>query len=658
MANVSQANAGAFAVDVNGGHQAAVSSGLAAGATTSVWIGHYLPGQNTATVDAGLEVAESNENNNSLTQQLPIPTLPPTCTPTATHTPTVTPTPTITPTETPITPGAPTHTPTATFTATPTPTATPTHTPTATDTPTPTPTPTNTVTPPTPSIPAAEVEPNDTCQQAHPIATDGIIQTHHFQTATDVDWAYFEAEKGTAYLIEARPPLTSTVDITLQLYDTCSSEDGPPQNPDFSPSLRVQFIAPADGRYYIRTQNETLGAADNQPYDLSVRNLDKAGQPGLVILVAGRLTGDDALQANIYNVTDQVFQLFRSRGVEAADIYYIAPEMRPNVDILADVASLQNAITEWAVQHGAGADRAVTLYMMDHGDPDVFYLDDVRGQTVSPAQLGGWLTELEAAAPGVRINVFYEACYSGSFIQKPGSISAPGRVIMTSTAGSSLAYASKSGAEFSDLFLTGLRQGNSLYASFQNAAEAVRSLYLLQDPWLDDDGDGVANSSGDGTEAAKRGFYNAGTLPGSDPVPTFIREYPPYIRSVTISKVTAAQARAGDGGDAPVESIRAIRAEILIDKTYGDGMKEVWVLIYPPSYRAPADSPVMLQPPIAPCALADVGNNQYRGQCAGFDETGAYQVIVSARSKHELVAQPRAETVTTGWQVFLPGVQR
>lgn len=84
--NAGLADAGPFVVDVNGA-QKSVASGLRAGQTDILWIPKYVyPGENTALVDAALQVTESNENNNLLSQILPIPTLPPTCTPTPTPT--------------------------------------------------------------------------------------------------------------------------------------------------------------------------------------------------------------------------------------------------------------------------------------------------------------------------------------------------------------------------------------------------------------------------------------------------------------------------------------------------------------------------------------------------------------------------------------------
>lgn len=103
-----------------------------------------------------------------------------------------------------------------------------------------------------------------------------------------------------------------------------------------------------------------------------------------------------------------------------------------------------------------------------------FYLDE-PSQRLTPADLDSWLTTLEQAIPGVKINVIIEACYAGSFIQDAQSISKPGRnrVIITSTNPDNRAYASQDGAYFSDHFLAALRQGRHLFGSFWEARTVV-----------------------------------------------------------------------------------------------------------------------------------------------------------------------------------------
>lgn len=80
--NVGTAVAGPFVIEVNGNQQQTLP-GLAAGEETSLVFGGAL-GSVTAVADATNLITESNEDNNSFSTILPIPTLPPPCTPTPT----------------------------------------------------------------------------------------------------------------------------------------------------------------------------------------------------------------------------------------------------------------------------------------------------------------------------------------------------------------------------------------------------------------------------------------------------------------------------------------------------------------------------------------------------------------------------------------------
>jgi len=81
--NVGPIDAGPFVVDVNSDQQT-VDGGLESGRKASLWFSGFLSGENSATVDVTDQVSEMDEANNSVTQILPIPTLPLPCTPTPT----------------------------------------------------------------------------------------------------------------------------------------------------------------------------------------------------------------------------------------------------------------------------------------------------------------------------------------------------------------------------------------------------------------------------------------------------------------------------------------------------------------------------------------------------------------------------------------------
>jgi len=81
--NQGNAGAGPFVVEANGIQQM-IAEGLDAGQTVAIWFAGYVPdGANVILVDVASQVQEIREDNNTFSQRLPIPTLPPTCTPPA-----------------------------------------------------------------------------------------------------------------------------------------------------------------------------------------------------------------------------------------------------------------------------------------------------------------------------------------------------------------------------------------------------------------------------------------------------------------------------------------------------------------------------------------------------------------------------------------------
>jgi hypothetical protein len=487
---------------------------------------------------------------------------------------------------------------------------------------------TPTVTPtPTPA-PGDRYEPDDACSQARLIPTDGTTQDHTFHQLADPDWIVFEAISGTTYLIVGQVPADSPADLILELYDRCAGTPLVSQDYRFSPGVRVEFKAPATGRFYLRLTNHTPAVyGAHVAYSLFVRRRSDTPTPGALVLVAGRLELYDPLQENIHHVTNAVYSLFQAHDYGADRIYYLASDLTlPGADALATAANLEAAITTWAVDKVCPG-RSFTLFMMDHGNHDRIYLDWPRGEAVTPAWVDAWLTALETACPAAEINVIVEACYSGSFIDRDQTVSKSGRVVISSTGAWNPAWASVEGADFSDPFIVALGQGESLYASFQTARWAVASARRGQTPWLDDSGNGVANEAGDGRLAEQRGF-TYGTLDG---------RWPPHIWQVL--------------GPTSIEQGRGtIQAYVLDDDT----VHRVWAVIYAPSYRAPQDREKLVQEALPTLVLNDQGNGWFAATYTGFDEVGLYRVVIYAEDNDRLEARPVAVEVRTGWKMFLP----
>lgn len=466
-------------------------------------------------------------------------------------------------------------------------------------------------------------ESDDTCPQARAIVTNGDFDTHTFHQPGDVDWVQFTVRGGIAYRIEVQTPVNSTADVALKRHAGCNDPQPQEFNESFSPGVQLTFVAPVDGVYALQLRNVSSVPTNAATYQIAVRALDGETQSGAVILVGGRLYNADDRQPNIDYVTALLYQTLVDNGYSADNIYYLSTKRdNPGVDAAATLANLQYAITTWAKSR-VDESHGLTLYMIDHGDKGIFYVDDSYHERLTTAQLAEWLERLEESVPHVPVNIFIEACYSGSFINgAAGTISKPGRVVITSASLHSLARASEKGAYFSDYLFTALRQGHHLFSGFWEARLATRQVTdLEQDPWLDADGDGVPNELEDAAIAARRALFPPSGQAAS-------QLWPPYIATL--------QETAGPTGQ------RQLQADVRDNR----GVARVWAVIYPPDYVPPADSNE-LTPENAPKAELTLVGNRYVLDYPGFTQLGRYRVVIHAQDTDGLQARPAVITINT-----------
>ena len=474
---------------------------------------------------------------------------------------------------------------------------------------------------PTPPPGGDDYEPDDTCAQASSIATDGAAQSHTFHQYADKDWVYFTATSGTTYIIQ-----TSNVgpdaDTILELHDECELPPIADDENPFGSTAQIIWTVPADGTYYVKVYNHDPDQyGDDATYDLSIR-VQPIG--GAAIVVAGH---DDGyrLQSNIYHCTDQSYDVFADGGIPLDNLYYLTPDdSNPDRDQDSTSSNLQYAIETWAADK-VGPEVPLYLYLMDHGGLDTFMING-SDDTVSPSDLDAWLTTLEQTTGADTINVFIEACRSGSFIDGWQEVAGPGRVVIASTSRDYNAYASAQGAYFSDAFFSAVGESKDLCQSFRDAEEAVEATGLRQEPWIDDDGDGVPNEPEDCELARRRGLA------------AFFGDRPPVIDAITV----------------PVRIegyVGTIKARVRDDV----GVDDVWAVIYPPSFEEPEPTDTMPALDLTSIKLLDLdGDGEYSGTYTGFTEVGEYHIVVYAEDDEGDQATPKGADVRRGWEVYLP----
>ncbi|MEM7532328.1 MAG: C13 family peptidase [Chloroflexota bacterium] len=521
------------------------------------------------------------------------------------------------------------------------PTATATPTATAINTPMPTSTATPTLAPPSDGLTDA-YEPDDSCDAARPINTIGVPQQYTFHDAADSDWATFTAPTAGVYLIDISVPTGSRADVDLSYYTACAPESQQGTVDErAAPGAKLEVNAAANQQFFIKLNHiDTNTFGPNVRYELSIRKKATEQPTGAVIIVAGRRHTTDSLQDNINRTGEKVYHLFQSKGVKAEDILFLAtdPELA-GYDDLATASNLRDGIREWAAER-VSAEQALTLYLIDHGERDLLYLDDLNEEYLTPTELDGWLHELEEVVPGLKVNVIVEACYSGSFIDPiDGSISRPGRLIITTTSDDSDAYASDEGIQFSDTFITRLHMGDNLPTAFSRAREAAQRNFTFQDPWLDGDGDGIPNEDADVFVAATRGFEYGGTLD--------INKWPPFIIHAD-----------------PPTSITDRRSTFSVEVRDDQGVKDVWAVVYPPDYTPPTNDGELNPQRQERIPLSRTSGNDTEGVYTTeyeFIAAGVHHIFIHATDNDDLQAQPVVmvvDTETVTHNVYLPTVKR
>ncbi|HMN29270.1 MAG TPA: C13 family peptidase, partial [Caldilineaceae bacterium] len=375
-------------------------------------------------------------------------------------------------------------------------------------------------------------------------------------------------------------------------------------------------------------------AGNSGQRNVTVRRLGQVA--GAVLIIAGH-NETFGLQSNIYNAANRAYRIFRSAGFGDESIQYLAPAPQDaTVDGTIDTdgdsspAAIQQAITVWAASR-VGPDKPLYIYLVAHGLAEKFCASGCNSSgAITPQDLNQWLDALEAATGLDQVTVVFEACQSGSFIDRNNGplsgLGKSGRVIITSTGSDNNAYASAEGAYFSDAFFSCVADSNNLKACFDQAVAAVAATGVNQTPWLDDNGDGIYNA-GDGGVAQGR------------VITRFFSSVRPQLGAVTLE-------RTGANG--------------LLTAQVTEGAEEiglVWAVLFPPSFVEPNEVTLNLNVPTV--RLEPVANTpgQYRFTYQnGLLEEGDYRVVFYAQDRLGIHALPRRLGQVD--LIYLPIVQR
>jgi len=480
-------------------------------------------------------------------------------------------------------------------------------------------------------------EPDDTCASAIEIQTDGMPQAHNFHRNGDEDWTRFQVVSGTVYALQ-------TINAQYRAHPQIALVTGCDQpvlqvdhNP-FGLDARITWRANYSGTAYLNISNVPPTVFDEGTgYEVSVRASEV--QP-IAIIVAGTRGISGTQQTKIDAAADMAYRTLLSVGVPKANVHYLGSDPQRDVDgnkQIDDISgqisleSVSDAIQVWTHARNLTSGVPLYLYFVGPSMPDgLFVGGTTMSQTLTSEMLSSWLSGLEYTAGLSSTTIIVDASFAGSFITATDALSdtlsAPGRVIVTSSSSTGNAYSSADGMRFSEMFWTAMGQSQSVKTAFDRARQALNVVGLAQMPWLDDNADQQVDSS-DGRVAYGRGLM------------TLNISRPPVIDFVSSGVVR-------DG-----------HSDLVVQVRDDFAVAQVRAEIYSPQFVEPAPviSTSLPTLPILTQVLArQADSNLHAATLTNLIWSGCYRVAVFAQDFEQNSAIPQVALICVPWRVWLP----
>jgi hypothetical protein len=214
-------------------------------------------------------------------------------------------------------------------------------------------------------------------------------------------------------------------------------------------------------------------------------------------------------------LADRAFFTCLVRGYRLDEILFLSAfddwaSCDSNNDGLADADAYAGTADFWSAIDSWAADTArLVVYMIDHGSYNVqtgeYYFHLNPDEVIKASELDAHLDALQSRT-GTEVILIVDCCFSGGFVAQCTAPPDARRIVISSTTENALAvFPSPVGAEsFSYHFLSFAILGNTLKDCFNWTRLAFRAMGNMagQEPWLDDNSDGVSGKT-DGALAAR-----------------------------------------------------------------------------------------------------------------------------------------------------------
>ncbi len=391
--------------------------------------------------------------------------------------------------------------------------------------------------------------------------------------------------------------------------------------------IRVVSSWMENGEGYIDYEIEALPShIDSREgrlvFDGAAVDISQARTPSKAIIVTGETASLDRIQNGIHWCAGHAYKNLIKQGFSVNDVFYVSSGPLPDPYQSAIPNDLHRPSTkaslEYACRDWADDAEQVILYMVGHGGQGNFRINDT--ELVDADELDLWLDELQEESADTVVFI-YDACRSGSFIDRLQPPSGKKRVLMFSAEEDQPAIFADSGTvSFSFFFWGRIAGGDSFYEAFTHAEN---SLGLVTDrnqsPLIDIDGDAIGNERSDRSTAREIRIGKQ----------TNWLDEVPYIGQTTQSQEISRYQ--------PL----TIFAREVVDE---DGIASVRAVVTSPgAWTKDKDLPVSESQSFE---LTDTGGGVYEAVCSSFSEVGTYLVSIFAEDKYGAVSNPKTAYMT------------
>lgn len=336
---------------------------------------------------------------------------------------------------------------------------------------------------------------------------------------------------------------------------------------------------------------------------------------GRAVIMAGRKPSDP-LWPTTNSLAHFIYRTLLYRGFSKENILYLNPDTAQDadgdgaaddIDGASSHAAIATALTTWA-----SGSPSLFVYLIDHGqviesagsEEATIRLNET--EVLTATELDGWLDALQASGTDA-LTVVVDCCQAGGFLPRCTPPLGEARIMVASANSLQPAFFSAGGlVSFTETFVGALGGGLTIGHAFDLAAGAMS---FLQQPALDDDGDGVYDRDLDGA-LAELMTLGASFIAGAD--------------RPQIGQVPPNQTLAGGTTTATLWAAEVSSASAL---------ERVWASIAPPNFIPDAQT----QPGEPVLGLPEVDlvwngpNSRYEATVSTFTDLGAYAVRFHAQ---------------------------